>query len=77
MHGTEEAQKAKDFKNIPSVPAGKLRDAIKDFSTSELRRLVEQGGVSVVDGEKITNIDTTVSAGNTIRIGKNKFYQVK
>ena len=77
VHGAEEADKAKDFKNIPAVPAGKLRDAIKDFSTSELRRLVEQGGVSVVDGEKITTIDAVVSAGSTIRIGKNKFYQVK
>lgn len=77
VHGAEEADKAKDFKNIPSVPAGKLRDAIKDFSTGELRRLVEQGGVSVVDGEKITTIDAVVSAGKTIRIGKNKFYQVK
>ena len=77
MHGAEEADKAKDFKNIPAVPEGKLRDAIKDFSTSELRRLVEQGGVSVVDGEKITTIDAVVSAGSTIRIGKNKFYQVK
>lgn len=77
VHGAEEADKAKDFKNIPSVPAGKLRDAIKDFSTGELRRLVEQGGVSVVDGEKITTIDAIVSAGSTIRIGKNKFYKVK
>ena len=77
VHGAEEANKAKDFKNIPAVPAGKLRDAIKDFSISELRRLVEQGGVSVVDGEKITTIDAIVNAGSTVRIGKNKFYQVK
>ena len=77
VHGAEEANKAKDFKNIPAVSAGKLRDAIKDFSISELRRLVEQGGVSVVDGEKITTIDAIVNAGSTVRIGKNKFYQVK
>jgi len=77
VHGAEEAQKAKDFKNMPTVPAGKLRDAIKDISTSELRRLVGQGGVSVVDGEKIASIDAPVSAGSTVRIGKNKFYRVE
>jgi tyrosyl-tRNA synthetase len=76
VHGTAEADKAKDFKNMPTVPAGKLRDAIKDVSTSELRRLVEQGGVSIADGEKISNIDETLAPGAVVRIGKNKFYQV-
>ena len=61
---------------MPTVPAGKLRDAITDLSTSELRRLVEQGGVSVGNGEKISSIDAQVSSGDIIRIGKNKFYQV-
>lgn len=77
VHGAPEADKAKEFKNIPAVPAGKLRDAIKDISTSELRRLVEQGAVSIVDGEKISSIDAQMEQGSTIRIGKNKFYQVK
>ncbi len=76
VHGAGEADKAKDFKNMPTVPAGKLRDAIKDISTSELRRLVEQGGVSIVDGKKISSVDAQVASGNVIRIGKNKFYQV-
>lgn len=77
VHGTDEADKAKDFKNMPAISAGKLRDAVKDISTSELRRLVEQGGVSVVDGEKIASIDAQVNAGAVLRIGKNKFYQVE
>ena len=77
VHGALEAEKAKDFKNMPSIPAGKLRDAIKDISTSELRRLVEQGAVSVVGGEKIPSIDAPVSHGNVVRVGKNKFYRVK
>ena len=76
VHDAQEAEKAKDFKNMPTVPAGKLRDAITDLSTSELRRLVEQGGVSVGNGEKISSIDAQVSSGDIIRIGKNKFYQV-
>ena len=77
VHGVSEADQAKELKNIPAIPAGKLRDGIKDISTSELRRLVEQGGVSVVDGETIASIDAQVSRGSTIRIGKNKFYQVE
>ena len=76
VHGAQEADKAKEFKNMPTVPAGKLRDAIKDVSTSELRRLVEQGAVSVGNGEKISSIDAQVNSGSVIRIGKNKFYQV-
>jgi tyrosyl-tRNA synthetase len=77
VHGAQEADKARDFKNMPAVPAGKLREAIKDISTSELRRLIEQGGVSIVDGEKISSIDEQINPGSVIRIGKNKFYQVK
>lgn len=76
VHGAQEAEKAKDFKNMPTVAAGKLRDAITDISVSELRRLVEQGAVSVVDGDKLSSIDAQVAPGSTIRIGKNKFYQV-
>ncbi len=53
-----------------------LRDVVKDISTSELRRLVEQGAVSVVGGEKINSIDTEVAPG-TIRIGKHRFLTVK
>ncbi len=77
VHGAAEADKAKEFKNLPIISAGKLRDAIKDVSTSELRRLVEQGGVSVGDGEKISSIDDVVPPGAVVRIGKNKFYEVK
>ncbi len=77
VHGASEADKARDFKNIPTILAGKLRDAIKDVSTSELRRLVEQGGVSIEGGEKITTIDEQLVAGSTVRVGKKKFYRVE
>ncbi len=86
VHGEGEAQKARDNAealfsgaapaDMPSVPAGKLRDVVKDISTSELRRLVTQGAVSLVTtGAKIENIDTEIS-NDTIRIGKNRFYKV-
>lgn len=61
---------------VVSVSAGTLlRDAVPDISKSELRRLVEQGAVSVVGGEKITSIDAEVASG-TIRIGKHRFLKI-
>ncbi len=62
--------------DAPTITAGKLRDIVKDVSTSELRRLVEQGAVSFVGGDKITNIDQEINTG-TIRIGKHRFFNIK
>jgi tyrosyl-tRNA synthetase len=62
--------------DAPVVAAGKLRDLVKDVSTSELRRLVEQGAVSYVGGEKILSIDADIASG-TIRIGKHRFLKVE
>lgn len=58
------------------VSPGKLRDIVPNISTSELRRLVEQGAISYVGGEKITSIDEHVSEG-TVRIGKHRFVRVE
>lgn len=78
VHGTDEAQKARDFENVPQIPSGKLRDIIPDTSTSELRRLVEQGAVSSTIAKiEIQDIDTEIPPGDTIRIGKNKFFKTK
>jgi len=85
-HGVEAAERAQaDWQSTfseggvpvdaPVVSAGKLRDIVKDISTSELRRLVEQGAVSMVGGEKLTNIDAEVSSG-TVRIGKHRFLKI-
>lgn len=57
------------------VAPGKLRDIVQDISMSELRRLVEQGAVSYVGGEKITSIDQDITAG-AVRIGKHRFIKV-
>ena len=76
VHGQQEADKARDNENMPLVPAGKLRDAVKDISTSELRRLVEQGAVSA-DGVAIDSIDAELASGTVIRIGKSKFFKVQ
>jgi tyrosyl-tRNA synthetase len=86
-HSTDAAEKAEaDWQNTfseggapedaPTVPPGKLRDLVKDVSTSELRRLVEQGAVSYVGGDKITSIDADIASG-TIRIGKHRFLKVE
>jgi tyrosyl-tRNA synthetase len=74
VHGAAEADKARDNENMPMVPAGKLRDIIPALSTSELRRLVEQGAVSCNE-KKVESIDEQVPAGALIRIGKNKFFK--
>jgi len=87
-HGANAAEKAeKDWNNtfskggvpedIATVSAGKLRDIVKDISTSELRRLIAQGAISsMTTGDKIEGIDAEI-AGDTIRIGKHRFIKVE
>ncbi len=61
--------------DAPTVAAGKLRDIVSDVSMSELRRLVEQGAISYVGGEKISSVDEEVHPG-TVRIGKHRFIKI-
>src|SRR3989344_2292586 len=86
-HSDAAAQKAQDDwtntcsqggvpSDVPVVAADKLRDIVKDISTSELRRLVDAGAVSYVEsGEKITSIDAGVAG--VIRIGKHRFLKAQ
>jgi len=88
VHGESEAQKVKQtaealFRgdaaaaDLPAVPGGKLRDIIKDISTSELRRLVAQHAISsVTTGKEIESIEVEIH-NDTIRIGKNRFLKVE
>lgn len=76
VHGEAEAHKAQSAENIPAIKAGKLRDVLEGYSTSELRRLVEQGGVSG-SGGKIDTIDYEVAQGEEIKIGKSKRYKAQ
>lgn len=63
--------------DVPTVAGGKLRDIVKDISTSELRRLVDQGAISsVVSGTKIESIDAEIK-NDTLRIGKYRFLKVE
>ena len=63
--------------NVPTAKAGKLRDIVEGVSTSELRRLVEQGAISsAISGKKIETIDEEIS-GDTLRIGKHRFLKVE
>lgn len=88
VHGDKEATRVKAAaeaafgggavgEGVPAVAAGRLRDSVKDYSVSELRRLVEQNGVSYQSGEKIASIDQELKTGDVIRIGKNKIYRVR
>jgi tyrosyl-tRNA synthetase len=46
------------------------------MSTSEARRLIQQGGVEV-DGERATSIEQQTPAGlHTVKIGKRRIYKV-
>lgn len=76
VHGEAEAKKAQSAENMPTIKAGKLREALESYSTSELRRLIEQGGISGKDG-KIDTIDYDVKPGEEIRIGKSKRYKAQ
>ncbi len=72
---------------IPTItvtdPSYKAIDILKicapDESTSNLRRLIEQGGVEILpDGEKITDPFTTVTPKKDmiIRLGKRKYFKI-
>lgn len=76
VHGEDEAKKAQNFENVPTIAAGKLRDVLQGYSTSELRRLVEQGGVYGKSG-KIDSIDYEVKKGEEIKVGKSKVYRAQ
>ena len=57
---------------------GLLRALSLVATTSEARRLIQQGGVTV-DGEKVTEIEARVPVknGTVVQVGKRKFAQVK
>jgi tyrosyl-tRNA synthetase len=90
VHGTAEADKSRQASEalfsgdlsrlaedaVPTVTGGKLRDIVKDVSTSELRRLVDQGAVtSVESGKRIESIDAEIT-NDTVRIGKHRFIKI-
>ena len=62
------------------VLQGPLDKALKDAglftSLSEIRRLVEQGGIHI-NGERVERWDVPVASGDELRIGKGKFLKVK
>lgn len=76
VHGEDEAKRAENFENVPTISVGKLRDVLKEYSTSELRRLVEQGGISGKAG-KIETIDYEVQSGEEIKVGKSKIFKAE
>ena len=53
-----------------------LKDAGLVSSTSEARRLIQQGGVEV-DGERVTDLAETIAAGpHTVKLGKRRISRV-
>ncbi len=77
VHGEDEAKKAQNLENKPVIPAGKLRDIVPNLSTSELRRLVAQGGISSLNIGKIDTIDIELKSGDTLKIGKSRMFTVE
>ncbi len=77
VHGIEEADKARDFKNVPAIAAGRLRDVMKDYSSSELRRLIAQNGITSSLVGALDSIDYEVKEGEEIRVGKSKVYKAQ
>ncbi len=66
-----------DAPTVIVAPGARLRDAVKDISMSELRRLVEQGAVSsVLSKNKLISIDAPVG-DDIIRIGKHRFIKIE
>ncbi|MEI6494583.1 MAG: tyrosine--tRNA ligase, partial [bacterium] len=69
--------------DVPEVEVSvgeKIFDAIlKPLETSktELRRLFENGAVSIVGGDKVSDPSTPLSADITLRIGKKRFLKIK
>lgn len=69
--------------DVLEVEAGageKIFDAILkplESSKTELRRLFENGAVSIVGGDKVNDPNTPLSADITLRIGKKRFLKIK
>lgn len=81
-HGADAAAKAEagfmkpDDAPVVRVARGaKLRELELGVSMSELRRLVEQGAIEEVGGEKVTSIDAEVK-DSTLKIGKHRFLKI-
>jgi tyrosyl-tRNA synthetase len=88
----EHFEKTVQQKQIPSdipeitVTGGKqtvlelLKQLPTELSSSDLRRIIEQGGVELLpSGEKPTNTDSTVdtSTVEVVRVGKRKYFRIK
>lgn len=55
-----------------------LKNNLNNVSNSEIRRTIEQGGVSI-NGEKLENINASVDlkSGDIIKFGKRTFFKIK
>jgi len=92
-HGKNSAQKAKenfentfasggvseDAQEVTVAKGTPLYDVVSGLveSKTELRRLVESGAVSEMDGNKITDINFKIGKDTTLKIGKRRFLKIK
>lgn len=91
-HGKEKAAQAEENfvstftrgeipSEIPEVAVLKgtrLFDAMSSLvsSKSELRRLILEGAVEYEDGRKVPSLDTVISEGTVLKIGKRRFIRI-
>ncbi len=65
---------------LPVRPEQTILDLIvtakPDLSKSDIRRLVEQGGIEL-DGVKITDANHVVEAGKILKVGKRNYYSLE
>ena len=83
-HGKDAAEKAEagfmkpdDAVSITIMEGQKLRDIAQQLqlSMSEMRRLVDQGAIEVVGGERLSSIDAPL-VNATLKIGKHRFVKI-
>lgn len=84
VHGEEEARKAAASESVPEITLKAGGEQLIDLlvnsgcvsSKSEVRRLVNQGGVSLVNGEKIDDPAFVITTPTDIKYGKGKLLRV-
>ncbi len=84
-HGAKAAQEAEggfmkpdNARPLKARQGSALRDIAPELgvSVSELRRLVSQGAIEEVGGEKLTSIDSALKA-STLKVGKHRFFKIE
>jgi tyrosyl-tRNA synthetase len=66
------------FASLPTIEFAKIISPATNSTTSEMKRLATQGGLSLND-KKLTDLNETINieTGDIVKVGKNKYIKVK